>query len=63
MNETKLEILDVTLRDGEQTQGVVFSTQEKLNIAKFLLLNVKVDRVEVASARVSRERKKLLRQS
>ena len=44
MNETKLEILDVTLRDGEQTQGVVFSTQEKLNIAKFLLLNVKVDR-------------------
>lgn len=53
MNE-KLSILDVTLRDGEQTQGVVFSAQEKLNVARKLLLNVKVDRVEVASARVSR---------
>ena len=61
MNETKLEILDVTLRDGEQTQGVVFSTQEKLNIAKFLLLNVKVDRVEVASARVSRGEKETVK--
>ncbi|MBK6607081.1 MAG: 2-isopropylmalate synthase [Leptospiraceae bacterium] len=61
MNETKLEILDVTLRDGEQTQGVVFSTQEKLNIAKFLLLNAKVDRVEVASARVSRGEKETVK--
>jgi D-citramalate synthase len=61
MKDTKLEILDVTLRDGEQTQGVVFSSQEKLNIAKFLLLNTKVDRVEVASARVSRGEKETVR--
>ncbi|MCE9501441.1 MAG: 2-isopropylmalate synthase, partial [Leptospira sp.] len=50
----KLEILDVTLRDGEQTRGVSFSSDEKLNIAKFLLLNLRVTRVEVASARVSK---------
>ncbi|MEM7180588.1 MAG: alpha-isopropylmalate synthase regulatory domain-containing protein [Spirochaetota bacterium] len=53
MNEKKIEILDVTLRDGEQTRGVAFTVQEKLNIAKFLLLNLKVDRIEIASARVS----------
>lgn len=61
MNEKKLEILDVTLRDGEQTQGVVFSGQEKLNIAKFLLLNAKADRVEIASARVSKGEKETVR--
>ncbi|MCG8426316.1 MAG: 2-isopropylmalate synthase [Chromatiales bacterium] len=46
-------ILDTTLRDGEQTQGVSFSPAEKLNIAKSLLEMLKVDRIEVASARVS----------
>jgi D-citramalate synthase len=46
-------ILDTTLRDGEQTQGVSFSPDEKVNIAKSLLELVRVDRIEVASARVS----------
>jgi len=49
----KVEIMDTTLRDGEQTQGVSYSPFEKLHIATFLLKDVRVDRIEVASARVS----------
>ncbi len=45
--------MDTTLRDGEQTSGVSFSEAEKLNIAKILLEDLKVDYIEVASARVS----------
>lgn len=56
MGESKrlrAEIMDTTLRDGEQTSGVSFVAHEKLQIAKRLLRDVGVDRVEVASARVS----------
>lgn len=49
----KIEIMDTTLRDGEQTSGVSFTPTEKLNIAQMLLEEVKVDRIEVGSARVS----------
>ena len=49
----RVEIMDTTLRDGEQTQGVSYSPSEKLHIAKLLLTDLKVDRIEIASARVS----------
>ncbi len=49
----RLTILDTTLRDGEQTTGVSFSDREKLSVAKVLLEDVRVDRIEIASARVS----------
>ena len=45
--------MDTTLRDGEQTSGVSFVPHEKLMIARLLLEELKVDRVEVGSARVS----------
>ncbi len=48
-----IEIMDCTLRDGEQTSGVSFLPHEKLMIARMLLRDVNVDRIEVASARVS----------
>lgn len=49
----QVEIMDTTLRDGEQTSGVSFVPHEKLAIARALLQDVNVDRIEVASARVS----------
>jgi D-citramalate synthase len=48
-----IEIMDSTLRDGEQTNGVSFLSHEKLQIARMLIRDVNVDRIEVASARVS----------
>ena len=48
-----VELMDTTLRDGEQTEGVSFTPEEKVNIAKALLKKLGVDRIEVASAKVS----------
>ncbi|MEZ5492532.1 MAG: alpha-isopropylmalate synthase regulatory domain-containing protein [Gammaproteobacteria bacterium] len=57
-----IAILDTTLRDGEQTQGVSFAANEKLNIARALLQSLKVDRIEVASACVSEGEKQAVAQ-
>ncbi len=54
MERKKIEIMDTTLRDGEQTSGVSFAASEKLTIAQLLLDELKVDRIEIASARVSK---------
>ena len=48
-----IEIMDSTLRDGEQTSGVSFLPHEKLMIARMLLGDINVDRIEVGSAHVS----------
>ena len=36
MTREKLHLFDTTLRDGQQTQGVQFSTEDKIEIAKML---------------------------
>ena len=48
-----ITLLDTTLRDGEQTSGVSFAMQEKMAIARLLLEDLHVDRIEIASATVS----------
>ena len=53
MKGRQIEMMDTTLRDGEQTSGVSFSASEKLTIARLLIEELKVDRIEIASARVS----------
>ncbi len=52
-NQRLIEIMDSTMRDGEQMQDGSFTSSEKLTIARMLIEDVKVNRVEVASARVS----------
>lgn len=48
-----MEIMDTTLRDGEQTSGVSFAPHEKLGITRMMIETLGVNRVEIASARVS----------
>ena len=55
---THVLIMDTTLRDGEQTSGVSFTDSEKLTLSRILLDEVKVDRLEIASARVSEGERK-----
>jgi D-citramalate synthase len=61
METNFVEILDSTLRDGEQTNGVSFLPHEKLMIARMLLYDLNVDRIEVGSARVSDGEKEAVR--
>lgn len=48
-----VEVMDTTLRDGEQMQDGSYTPEEKLTLAQLLLEEVRVDRIEIASARVS----------
>lgn len=57
-----ITLMDTTLRDGEQTQGVSFAPAEKLSMAQALLGRLKVDRIEVASAGVSQGEQAAVRQ-
>ena len=45
MGKDKIYLFDTTLRDGQQTQGVDFSVQEKVNISK-ALDNLGIDYIE-----------------
>ena len=49
----RIAVMDVTLRDGEQTPEVAYTAAEKLQLARLLLEDVGVDRIEIASSRVS----------
>lgn len=57
----RIEIMDTTLRDGEQAEGISMMPEEKRTIARRLLEAVKVDRIEVASARVSEGERRAVR--
>jgi D-citramalate synthase len=53
MAKRSVELMDTTLRDGEQTPGVAYTPDEKLQLARMLLADVGVDRIEIAGTRVS----------
>ena len=53
MARRTVELMDTTLRDGEQTPGVAYTPDEKLQLARMLLEDVGVDRIEIAGTRVS----------
>jgi D-citramalate synthase len=57
-----ISIMDTTLRDGEQTPGIAYTPSEKLHVARMLLTDVNVDRIEIASARVSDGERQAARQ-
>jgi homocitrate synthase NifV len=44
-DNAKIQVVDTTLRDGEQTAGVVFANEEKLRIARYLD-QIGIDQIE-----------------
>ena len=59
-NGRYVEIMDTTLRDGEQTPGVAFTPAEKLGIVRLLINHLHLDRLEIGSARVSEGERKAI---
>ncbi|MDH3519563.1 MAG: hypothetical protein OEM49_03825, partial [Myxococcales bacterium] len=53
-DRNRIQVMDTTLRDGEQTPDVAYSPAEKLQLARLLLADLGVDRIEIASSRVSK---------
>jgi len=57
----KIKIVDTTLRDGEQTAGVVFANSEKLHIAKMLDM-IGVDQIEAGIPVMGGDEKKVIKE-
>jgi len=53
MAARNIEIMDVTLRDGEQTPNVAYAPPEKVQLARLLLREANIDRIEIANAGIS----------
>jgi D-citramalate synthase len=49
----RIQVMDTTLRDGEQTPDIAYTPEEKLQLARLLLSEVNVDRIEIAQVKVS----------
>lgn len=60
-NGKKIYIVDTTLRDGEQTAGVVFANQEKVTIAA-MLSDVGVDQLEVGIPAMGGDEKEAIKE-
>ncbi|MCL6106974.1 MAG: hypothetical protein M1309_06500, partial [Actinobacteria bacterium] len=58
--DKKIKIDDTTLRDGEQTAGVVFANQEKVRIAR-LLDEIGVEQIEVGIPAMGGDEKKTIK--
>jgi D-citramalate synthase len=61
LDENRIAVMDTTLRDGEQTPDVSYFPAEKLQLARLLLTEVGVDRIEIASTRVSEGEREAVR--
>ncbi|MDW7675946.1 MAG: homoaconitate hydratase, partial [Bacillota bacterium] len=61
MVRRKIEIVDTTLRDGEQTAGVVFANKEKLRIAR-MLDEIGVDQIEAGIPVMGGDEKEAIKQ-